>query len=822
MLDLLHEFRFALRQLRKSPGFAMTVLLALGLGITSTTVIFSLVNAVLLNPLPLPEPDRLVSLTTLEHIDRDDSSHGIGLVRNDTSYPNFFDWRSQNKTFSSMASYSTGGLVLGADRNGPARRVTAAAVSADFFTTVGVAPELGRGFTRQEELPGAHVAVLSHATWQNEFNGDRAILGKTIVLSERVYTVVGVMPQGFNFPVANSDYAVWTTFSNDAEGPHPSTQQRGYNQLDIVGRLRPGVTLAQAQADMNSIQHGLSVRYADEDAQEPEVGLTPELQEITADVQTPLHLLFAAVCCLLMIVCANVAGLLLTRASKRRSELALRSALGATRLQILRQLLAESMLLSVGGGLAGLAATTILLKILPSVLPANLPRMHQIALNGQVMAFAIVVSLLTGLVFGVLPAWRASKQDPAKALGESGRSGLAGRHHYRLQSGLVIGQTAMSLVLLIGAGLLIQSFDRMLKVDPGFTPDQVATFRISIPAKRYDDAQQARFIAQLLPRLKAIPGVQMATAAFPLPLTQANINIGFTIAGKPTKPGSEPSARVSVIEPNYFETLRIPIKQGRFFVSTEQNEIGPPVVIVNEAFAKHFFPGTNPIGQHMRSGIGKGDPPPMREIVGVVGDVKRTNLTETDKPEYYIPYEQGAITVPAFALRVVGDPDTYARRVTAELAKIDSNVPVYRFQSYHDELARVTSQQRFQAFLLTAFAGIALLLAGLGLYAILSYMVVERTPELGLRIALGASRGDVLKLMLFRGLKLAGIGMGIGLAASASLTRLITSQLYGVKALDAGTFLITTIVLLLISIIACTLPSWRAATLDPNEVLRSQ
>jgi predicted permease len=471
---------------------------------------------------------------------------------------------------------------------------------------------------------------------------------------------------------------------------------------------------------------------------------------------------------------------------------------------------------------AGLAATTILLKILPSVLPANLPRIHQIALSGQVMAFALMVSLLTGLLFGVLPAWRASKQDPAKALGESGRSGLAGRHHYRLQSGLVIGQTAMSLILLIGAGLLIRSFDRMLKVDPGFTPDQVATFRISIPAKRYDQEQQARFIAQLLSQLKAIHGVQMATAAFPLPLTQSDISIGFTIAGRPTKPGSEPSARLSVIEPNYFETLRIPLKKGRLFLSTEQNENGPPVVIVNEAFARHFFPGANPIGQHMRSGIGKGDPPPMREIVGVVGDVKRSNLTETDKPEYYIPYEQGAITVPAFALRVVGDPEMYARRVAAELAKIDSNVPVYRFQSYREELARVTSQQRFQALLLTAFAGIALMLAGLGLYAILSYMVLERTPELGLRIALGAGRSDVLKLMLFRGLKLAGIGMGIGLAVSASLTRLIAGQLYGVKALDAGTFLITTTVLLLISIFACTIPSWRAAMLDPNEVLRPQ
>ena len=813
------DVRFVLRQMRKAPGFALTVLITLALGITATTVIFSLVDAVLLRPLPLPESNRLVSMATLN---RAAGSTGAATIENETSYPNFFDWRRESKSFSSMASYSTGGLVLGADSVGPARRVAAVQVTSDFFTTLGVAPELGRGFTRQEELPGARPVVLSHDTWQADFNGDPQILGKSIVLSDVAYTVVGVMPRGFAFPVSNADPAFWITMAKDAEGKNPSAAQRGYNQLSVVARLRPGVTLAQARAEMQSIQQGLAVRYADDDANELGVKVVPELQDIVSDVETPLRILFAAVCCLLLIVCANVAGLLLTRTSQRRGELAIRSALGATRMQILRQLLTESILLSLGGGLLGLAATQALLKVAPRVLPANLPRVSEIALNGEVMAFAIGLSLLTGLLFGVLPAWRASRQDPAKALGESGRSGLVGRRHYRLQSILVVAQTALGLVLLVGAGLLIHSFDRTIKVDPGFTPEHMLTFRISIPLKRYSFDQQARLFHELLPRLQALPGAQMATAAFPLPLAQGDINISFSIAGQPSRPGDEPSARVSLIEPEYFETLRIPLKRGRFFVASEQDEKGQPVVIVNEAFARKFFPGQNAVGQHIRSGLGEGDPPPMREIVGVVGDVKRTSLTEPPTPDYYVPFEQAAIATPPVAMRVTGDPDSYARMVAAEVAKLDKTLPVYRMQSYSDDLKRVTAQQRFQTLLLTGFAVVALLLAGLGLYAVLSYMVAQRTTELGLRIALGAPRGNVMQLMLWRGLRMTALGLSAGLVTSALLTRFVAGLLYGVKPLDGLTFATTTVVLLAVSSIACLIPALRASMLDPNETLRQQ
>lgn len=821
--ELAFELRFALRQLRKSPGFAATVVGTLALGITAATVLFSVVDAVLLRPLPLPEPDRLIALDTLERIH---GSTGPSTSPNETSYPNFFDWRSENKSFSSMASYTTNGLTLGGQRGTPARRISGAEVSSDFFSSLGVAPALGRGFTRSEELPGSRSVVLSHSTWQTEFAADPTILGKTITLSDNIYTVIGVMPPGFAFPILNTDIALWTTFAIEAEGKSPSTQQRGWNQLSVVARLRPGVSLPQAKAEMDSLQQSLAARYPDEDQNETNVSAIPVLQDLVSEEETPLRILFAAVCSLLLIVCANVAGLLLTRASQRRGELAIRSALGASRLQLLRQLLLESTLLSLAGGLVGIAATSLLLQILPGILPADLPRVHDVALNTPVLAFAVGLSLLTGLLFGVLPAWLASKQDPALALAESTRSASTGRRHYRLQSTLVIAQTAISLVLLVAAGLLIRSFDRILNVDPGFDLQKAVTFRIGIPDARYSHQQQVQLYHQLLPALRALPGVQSATAAYPLPMTGADINISFSIGGRPTRPSEEPSAPVSLITSSYFETLRIPLKQGRFFLPTEHNEKGPPVVIVSEAFARRFFPGSNPIaaaiGQHMRSGVGIGDTPPMREIVGVVGNVKRHTLTEPDRPQYYIPYEQGPIAAPAIALRVNGDPSSFAPLVQSEVARIDSGIPIYRFQAYSDELRRTTAQQKFQTLLLTAFAAGSLLLAALGLYSILSYMVAQRTTELGLRIALGAQRSNILQLMLFRGLRLSAVGLALGIAVSILLTRFVANLLFGIKPFDALTFAVVTLILLSVSCAASLIPAVRAAMLDPSETLRNQ
>jgi len=819
MLDWINEIGIVIRQLRKAPGFAFTVVLTLALGIAATTVIFSLVDAVLLRPLALPEPERLLTLTTLE---RPGGSTGPSTIPNDVSYPNFFDWRDQNKSFSSMASYTTTGLVVGRDQNGPARMVRGALVSSGFFTTVGVAPKMGRDFQAADDLPGTRSVVLSHDLWQNSYAADPAIVGKLLVLDDRNYTVIGVMPRGFAFPLSNTEMSFWVNMAPDAEGPSPSSKQRGYNQLEVIGRLRPGVTVMQAKAEMDAIQRGLATRYADEDANETAVSVVPVLESLVGSVKVPLRILFASVCCLLLIVCANLAGLMLTRTSHRRGEFAIRAALGATRAKILRQLLVESVLLSLCGGLLGLAVSKALLGLAPQVLPASLPRVHEVGMSGAVIGFAIGISVLTGLVFGVLPAWRASRQDPAAALGENARGSLANRRHYRLQSILVVSQTTLGMVLLIGAGLLIHSFDRTMKVDPGFSPQQMLTFRMAFSPKRFTEEQRTRFVQQLLPQLAAMPGARMATAAFPLPMTQGNIQITFSIQGRPVKPGDEPAARVSLVETNYFQTLQIPVRTGRDFLATEHEEKGQPVVIVNEAFAKQFFPGQNAVGQHLRSGLGDGETPPMREVVGVVDNVKRVSLTEDDEPEYYIPYEQAAVAPPAIAVRVSGNPENYARQVTAMVGKMDANVPVYRMQSYGDEIKRVTAQQRFQTLLLTGFAGVALLLAGVGLYAVLSYMVAQRTTELGLRIALGAPRSNVLQLMLFRGLRLAAVGLALGLVLAATLTRFVAGLLFGVKPLDGVTFATTTLVLLVVSALASLIPAWRAASLDPNDTLRQQ
>ena len=820
MVTLVQELRYGLRQLRRSPGFAITVLLTVALGIAATTVVFSLVNAVLLRPLPFPEPERLISLDTLG---RPGGTSGPATERMDTSYPNFFDWRNESKSFASMASYASANMVLGADSNSQARRVGGLQVSSDFFDTLGVLPELGRGFKREEELAGSRVVVLSHDTWKMVFGGDKNVVGKPIVLSDETYTVVGVMPAGFYFPINRSDAAFWMTMAHDAEGKIPATQQRGYNQLSVVGRLRPGVTQEQARAEMNTIQQGLAARFADDDKNELAVSVVPELQDVVSGVQAPLRILFCAVACLLVIVCVNVAGLLLSRMSMRRGELAIRTALGATRGQILRQLLVESVMLSVCGGALGVVAASVLLRVSTKLLPAGLPRVDQISMDGRVLGFAVAVSVVTGVLFGVLPAWRASKQDPATALGDNGRGATGGRRQYRLQSTLVVAETAIGLVLLVGAGLLIRSFDRILKVDPGFSPQHMLTFRISVPNKRYSDEQRTQFAQQVLAKMKEIPGVQGATGAFPLPLTQGDINITFTIAGRPSAPGDEPSARVSLIEAGFFETLKIPLKRGRFFLSTEQAEKGPPAIIVNEAFAQKYFPGQEALGQHIKSGLGTDEEEPaMREVVGVVGNVKRASITEPATPEYYIPMEQAPIAMPQIALRVSGDPMNYANAVHSAVASLDKGAPIYRMNSYSDDMQRTSAQQRFQTTLLTSFAGIALLLAAIGLYGVLSYMVSQRTIELGLRIALGAQRSNVLQLILLRGLGLAVVGLCIGIATAALLSHFISGVLYQVKPLDALTFVGTSLVLLIVSCVASLIPAYRASRLDPNESLRAQ
>ena len=813
---LLRDAGYALRQLRRKPGFALTVIATLGLGIGATTVVYSIIDAVLLRPIPFPAPERLVTLSGLETV------AGGSIRSNDTSYPNFFDWRQQSKSFQSLASYKITGYSLSSLGGAPAARVTGAMVSDSFFQTLSVGPIMGREFRREDEKPGNRSVVISHKLWQSRFGGEENVVGKSIALDEETYTIVGVMPKGFVYPLDTADVELWVTLARDAEGPNASATQRGYNQLDVIGRLRDGVSLAQARAEMNVIQSALAVRYPDDDKQLTAVDITSTAESLTGDLRRPLRILFGAVGFLLLIACVNAAGLLLTQAASRRKELSVRSALGASRVRLLGQLVTEAVALSVASGVVGIALAYAAMQVIPRFLPEGLLHGQSVALNTGVLIFTLAVSVITGLVLGVVPAWKMVRSAPALSLQDAQRGMTAGRRQHALHSGLVIGEVAISLVLLVGAGLLIRSFSRVVATDPGFDPNHLLTFRVATPEARYSDGKRVAFFNQMLERLRALPGVQSATGSFPLPLTGGDIRIGFTIEGQPVEPGNEPSERVSLTARDFFQTMHIPLKSGRFFLPSEQAAKAPAVAIVNEAFARKYFVGQNPVGRHMQSGLGTGDPPPMREIVGVVGDVKRARLTEAAQPEYYIPIEQAPVAPPAIAVRVSGDPVRYETAVRSAVASLDSALPVYRLHPYSDDLARSTGQQRFQVALLGSFAAVALMMAAIGLYALLSYVVGQRTTELGLRIALGATRSSVLGMILSRGIGLSLAGVGLGLFASTGLTRFLAGMLFHTQALDVPTLATVSLVMLGVAASACFLPAYHASRLQPVDALSRQ
>lgn len=815
MQNIVNDLRFALRQLRRTPGFTALAVVTLAIGIGAATAVFSLVDTVLLRPLPFVHPQRLVDLDTLE---KSGAGDGPATIPTGTSYPNFFDWRDRARSFEGIASWQGSSLTLGS-ANAPARRVDGMVVSADFFPVLGVRPSLGSGFTRAQEQAGDRSAILSDALWRSAFHGNPAVIGQTLRLSEETYTVVGVMPRSFQFPNA-PDSQVWITPSITQEGKDASGKQRGWNQISVIGRIKSGVSIAQARAEMQTIQLALAAQYPDDNKQATAVSVKPELDGLVGDVQRPLNILFASVCFLLLIACANVAGLLLTRTAGRRAELAIRAALGASRLQIVRQLLLESLALSMLGGILGLALASAAIRMAPLYLPSDLPRLNELTADHRVFLFAIAAAFLTTLIFGVLPAWRMSNLDPALTLRDNLRSNTAGRSHQKLQGLLVIGETALSLILLVGAGLFIRSFDRLLSVDPGFNYHQLVTFRVGMPAKRFQDDRLVQLVQSLQARFATLPGVQRSSYGFPLPLAGGNMNIGFQIAGRVVSPGDEPSARVSVVPPNFFQSLQLPLVRGRFFTSTEDHRGTPPVVIINRAFAERFFPGEDALGKHMIPGLSSGDQPESREIVGIVGNVTRTSLDEAAQPEYYIPFAQVPVGPPLFALRVAGDPGAFEASIRSIVAQQDPSLPVYAVRT--NLLTRSTAQQRFQTMLISAFACLALLLAAVGLYGVLSYMVRQRTAELGVRLALGAQRSNILRLVLNRGLVLSISGVAMGIAGSVAITRYIASLLYATSAVDPLTFVAVTLILLAVSILSSAIPAYRASRLDPSEILRQQ
>ncbi len=805
------DVKFALRQIRKNSGFALTAILTLGLGIGATTAIFSLVNAVLLRPLPFPQQDRLMWL-------RQQDPTLPGGIPESLSYPDYFDWRAQNHTFTGIASYR--GVTAILESGGEPQHLDAMLVSANLFAVLGVAPAIGRDFRPEDEKPGNRTVMLSYALWQSAFGSANDIAGRTIQLGDHAYAIAGVMPRDFRFPMENPPPAIWISLSDDADGKDPATSQRGFDCLDLIGRLRPGVTPEQAKADLSLIASNLARQYPDSNKRYTSALVEAELEHITGDAKPALRLLFGAVGLLLLIACSNVAGLLLARGSRRSAEFALRASIGASRTAIVRQLLVESVALSICGGVAGVAMAHGLLRGIVSLMPLDIPRLGGAAIDGKALVFVLVLSVVTGLLFGVLPAWRISDLRPAQAMRDGSRTVTGARHKRRVHSALVVAQTAVGLVLLVSSGLLIRSFIRIMNVDPGFDPKHVLTARLAVSFDKLGHDQHFQFYDRVLARLSAVPGVQSASAGWPLPMSDSHISISFSIEGRPVAQGDEPSEPVGVVMPGYFAAMRIPLVSGRAF-GEQDGTRGLPVMVINQAFARKYFPNETPVGRHIRANLGDGSiDHPMREVIGVVGDIKIAGLTAAVEPQYYLPYSQAIITNPFLTVRTTGDPELLEGALRVVVHEIDKSVPVYQVSKLEDYISKSAARPRFQTFLLTCFAGIALLLAAVGLYGLLSYMVAERTLEIGVRMALGAKKADILRMIVRHGLTLTLIGLGAGLLISAMMTRLLAGLLYDIQPSDAVTFAATTAILFLVSLAASSIPAYRAAQLDPTEALR--
>jgi predicted permease len=810
---LWRDFLYAVRQLSKNPGYALTAILTLALGIGAATVVFSLVNAVLLRPLPFPESDRLMWIRQQDH-------SLPGLASEALSYPDYFDWRAQNHTLSGLASYNGGGVTL--QTQGAARRLDAQTVSTNFFTVLRATPILGRDFEWEDEKPGNRAVMLSYDLWQSEFGSSREVVGSSIVMDGHSYRVTGVMPRGFQFPLSNPAPALWKSLAEDGEGKSPKTSQRGFDVLGVIGRLRPGVTQEQAKADLSVIAANLARQYPDNNKQYYSALVKPQIEDVIGDVRPAMRLLFGAVTLVLLLVCANVAGLLLARGSSRGGEFAVRAAIGAGKALIIRQVLVESVTLFVCGGATGLALAAGALRAAPKFMPVEIPRAEMATLDARALLFVLIVSLVTGLVFGAFPAWRVSLSVPQGGLRESSRTVSGARRQHRLHSGLVVAQTAIGVVLLIGSGLLMRSFLHMMNVDPGFDPTHVATSRVAVSFDSLNHDQRVRFYQRILPRISALPGVVSASAGWPLPMSNNSAAISFNIAGRPVAQGDEPNESMGVALPGYFQTMKVPLIAGRF-LDERDGLSGPPTIVINQAFAAKYFPHENPVGRHMQ--VRMGDDvfnQPVREIVGVIGDVKRIGLTAAADPQYYLPYAQAVVTNPFLVVRTSLDPESMQHAIAAAIHEFDKSAPVYQVSTLERYISNSTAQPRFQAYLLACFAGVGLILSAIGLYGLLSYIVVQRTCEIGLRMALGAQRSDVLVMIVRRGMLLALIGAAVGLAVSALITRFLSEMLFHVQPTDPLTFGITAALLLLTGLAAGGLPAHRAARLDPIRTLREQ
>jgi putative ABC transport system permease protein len=815
MNTLLQDTRYGFRMLRKSPGFTFVALLTLALGIGANTAIFSVVNATLLRPLPYENPERIVLVWGT-------NPRGYGWRgKTGFSMPNFRDYKEQNKVFEEMGAFigSSGFTLTGTDA---AEHIKSGNVTSDFFKVLKVQPILGRSLIPEDEQVGRdHVVVLSHHLWQRRFGANQNIVGQTIQLDATPYTVVGVLPPGFEFAIPDffSQKDLWVP----AILPN---EDRSHNYISVIARLKPGVTLRMAQADLDAITARLTAEYSHD---MPGFGtrLVPLHEQIVGDIRPVLLILFGAVGFVLLISCANVANLQLARASTRQKEIAIRAALGASRGRLARQLLTESMLLAVIGGTLGVLIGSWAIKLLTGLQPASLPSGTNITIDFTVLGYSLALSVVTGILFGFAPALQSKPARLSETLKEGGRSSADSDSGRRIRGLLTISEIALSLVLLIGAGLLIRSFVGLLMVDPGFETKNILTVPMDLPGYAYPEAtRQAEFYTEVMERISALPGVTAVGATSDLPPTRNSHSSSFTIEGRPAlDPGNEASSvQNHLATPQYFRAMGIPLVAGREFSEADTSS-APPVGLINQSFARRFFPNQNPIGQRFKFDSSK-TPNQWITIVGVVGDVRGFGLDKQPSSEIYLAYQQPDVSsfnpLPFMNLvvRTAGKPNSATASVLAAVHEFDKDLPLPRARTMENLLAASMGARRFNMVLLGVFAGLATILAMIGIYGMISYSVAQRTREIGIRMALGARRFDVMKLVLRNGMILALSGVAVGLAGALALTRLLESLLVGVTPTDAVTFSIVTFGLLLIALLACYIPARRATRVDPLVALR--
>ena len=801
------DLRYGLRMLVKNKAFTVVAVLTLGLGIGANTAIFSVVNAVLLRPLPFEQPDRLVMVWQ--------TNVQTGSLQDPASFLNLVDWQQQNQVFEQIAAFMPRGISL-TDIDEP-EQLPGSFVSANLFPALGVTPTLGRTFLPDEDRPGGGRAViLSHGLWQRRFGGDPGIIGKALTLDGASHTVVGVMPADFQFPIPGQfpipPTQLWVPLAID-----PGQANRGDRSLFAVGRLKSGVTVGQAQAEMTLIARRLEQQYPDANTGSG-VKVVPLHEQVVGRLRPALLVLLGAVGFVLLIACANVASLLLSRAAARQKEIAIRAALGAGRLRLVRQLLTETVLLTLMGGTLVLLLAYGGMDSLKAGLPPNLPRADEISIDRQVLGFSFVVSLFTGLLFGLVPAWQASRPDLNEVLKEGGGKGAGGQGRSRARNVLAVAEVAAALVLLVGAGLLIKSFYRLQQVNLGFNPERALSVPFALPPVRYrDGGARLAFVEQVAQRLKGLPGVQAVGGVTTLPLSMNYSTGTFAVEGRPPDPGESNIANVRVATPDYFRAMEIPLIGGRAFTEEDTFQ-APAVTVINETLARRYWPGEDPIGKRIISPA-RADGT-LTTVVGVVGDVRNDGLDDEPKPELYFPYAQNPQTHMFIVVRTANDPAGLMAAVRREVWAVDKNLPLSDLSTLEQLLDKTIAQRRFNLLLLGMFAGVALVLAAVGIYGVMSYAVTQRIHEIGVRMALGAQTSNVLRMVVGQGIRLALVGIAIGLGAALALTRLMASLLYEVSATDPLTFAVIALMLAAVALVACYVPARRATRVDPMVALR--